>query len=507
MNESQVTIVKDQTFKVIQSATNKMVDMIKPTYGPASNRVIISRFTHLVSPDDGVQIARDFQLKDPAENAVVRMIREVLIKTNDLVGDGTTGAAIILQGIINEVSRYAKVNGRKIELELKKGFKEIETYLRKSAIPIETKEDLKKVALVSFDDGEIATMVADLYFKLGKEAIITIDKSSTLDTYVEMTDGVRLKSGYISPYMITNAERMESVVEKPYILMTDYRLTETNDILPIMEKLSKENKKELIVICENMEQHALATAVINKLQGKFNLVSICAPKGNNAVLLEDLAMMLGAKLFSEVKGDKLEDAEIKDLGRAERFTCKRDESLIVGSKGSKPLLEASIKDLETSLKNEKNEDTKKEIAKRLALFTSSLAVIKVGAPTDNEQKSLKYKVEDVVNSVKVAYKNGVVCGSGLALLRSKTTSLILREALKMPYRQLCENMGVEEITDFKENEAKNIVTRKRGEFMEVGVVDPVDVLLAGVESAISIASLLVTTSGIIVEHPKENNNK
>ena len=492
-------ITHQDTFKTILSAVNKMVDFIKPTFGASSNKIIIDKLAWRMVCDDGVQAARDFELEDPSENAVVKLIREVAIKTNDRVGDGTTGAMIIAQAIINEVAKKPSFDGRKVELEIKKGLVEVKEALLKASKQIKTKEDLKKVAKISFDDEKVATMLSDIYYKIGKDGVITIDKSPTMETYPEMSQGIKIDRGYISPYMITNPERMESVIEKPYILFTDYRITEINDIIPLMNKMAEANKRDLVVICENMEQSALATAVANRLQGKFLLIAVTAPTdGDRTIILEDMALATGAKMFTASKGDKLELAEIKDLGRAERFICKREESIIIAPKGDKKNILMTIAQLESAIQSEENESQKKELLKRLGMFKNSIAVIKVGAPTEQEQKTLKYKVEDAVNSVKAAYKGGVVCGAGLMLSRITTSSPILNKALKYPSQQILINAGMDEIP-LKEDEAYNFVSKKQGNYFEVGVIDPTDVLIAAVESAVSIASILLTSSGMIVE--------
>ena len=505
---NETKIIHSKTFEIVKSAVNKMVDFIRPTYGPAGNKVIIAKsnyFSPLVV-DDGVQAARDFELDDQAENAVVKVVREVAVRTNDRVGDGTTGALIMVQAIINEIAKYNQINGREIERELKKGFAEVKEQLTFSAKQIRTKEELKKVAMVSFDNEKMAEMLADTYFKLGKDGIITIDKSPTMETTCETSAGVKIDRGYISPYMIINPERMESVLEKPYILITDYRITEAADLLPIMNKMAAANKRELVIIAENLEQSALATAVANRVQGKFLIVAIVAPAGDDrTVVLEDIAKMTGAKMFAQSKGDKLEEAEITDLGRAERFICKQEESVIVKPKGSKKEIKDAINMLRVAVEVETNERNKNNLKKRLGAYTNSIAVIKVGAPTENEQKALKYKVEDAVNAVKAAYKGGVVAGAGLSLARLQTSSPLLNKALKYPAKQLFENMGMTDFTLPKNGTALNVVTGKTGNPMSVGVIDPVDVLIAGVESAVSIASILVTSSGMIVEIPKPEN--
>lgn len=519
MSKTEVRVVSKQneSFDIICRATNKLVDTIKPTFGPAGNKVIIDKMTHRMVVDDGVQIARDFELPDPAENAVVKLVREVAIKTNDRIGDGTTGALIMLQGIVNTVARKTKQDGRKIVLELRKGLEDVKKHIAETKKEISTKDELQKVAMVAFDNPEIAQLLADAYDKIGKDGIITIDKSPTMNTILEMADGTQLDTGYISPYMVNNPERMESVIDNPYILLTDFRLTENSDIMPIMEKMAQSSARGLVIIADNVEQSALATLVINepnvmnpetKRPGTFPSVAVPLPQGNDKkVLLEDLALLTGAKVFSTEKGDKLEDATIEDLGRADRFICRQKESIIVNPKGKKEDIMISADYLRTAAKNEDDETKKKALQRRLAMFTNSLAVIKVGAPTENEQKALRYKIEDAVHAVKAAYQGGVVCGGGLALARINTSSPILNESLKMPARQLCENMGFDNDEEyFAEKDAWNLITGEHGDFMEVGVMDPADVLLAGVESAVSIASVLLTSHGMLVEHTKPENN-
>lgn len=502
--QTDTVIVQSETFPTIKNAVDKMVNLIKPTYGPASNKVIISKPTHHLIVDDGVQIARDFELTDPLENAVVRTIREVAIKTNDRVGDGTTSSLIMLQAIIDQVAQKRQWDGHKVSAELKVAVAEVAEQLRAQAKEITTEEELVKVARISYDDEKVAAMIASLYIKLGKDAIITVDKSPTLETYSEVSDGITINRGYISPYMILNAERMETVIEKPYILVTDYRITEPGDIIPLMTKMVQDTKQQLVVIAENVEQGALATMIVNKLQGKFFTLAINAPSGGDRkIALEDIALMLGARMFSEAKGDKLEEAELKDLGRAERIVSRRDETVIIGPKGEPAEIATAITQLRSAVEGETDERIRKDLEQRLGRFTNTIAVIKVGASTEAEQKTLRYKIEDAVNAVKEGYKGGVVNGSGRSLASLKTSSPILNEALKYPHAQLLKNMGVEHEVSLKDGEAFNVITGETGPFMDVGVVDPVEVLIAGVESAVSIASVLLTSSGMIVESQRK----
>lgn len=502
--EPNILITISDPFLIIQSAVNKSINMIKPTYGPASNKVIISKVTHGMVVDDGVQILRDLELPDANENAVLKVIREVAIKTNDRVGDGTTGAGIMLQAIISEVGKKQRRDGHKIERELKKGAEEVKTQLLAMKKDVSSKEDLIKVARVSFDDAEIATLIADTWHKVGKDGVITIEGNVTEKTTADLADGLSFKRGYVSPYMVTHPERMEAIVEKPYILITDYRLTEANDILPLMNMLAGKNILSLVIIADGLEQSALATAVLNKTQGKFNVIAITTPQAENTtVMLEDIALLTGGKVFSQARGDKIENVKVEDLGRADRFTARRDTSIILRPKGKKTDIQKSIVALRNAVEEAPNERERKLLAERLGLFTNQVAVIKVGGATDNEQRTRRYKVEDAVNAVRSAFRGGVVCGSGLSLTRITTSSPLLNDALKYPHKQLLENMGIDEAPKLKDGEALNVVTGKTGKYLEVGVIDPVDVLIAGVESAVSIASLLVTTSGMIVEKPQQ----
>lgn len=505
MKKNNIKLIQQRdTFDIIRSAVDKTVNLIKPTYGPAANKVIISKVLNKMVVDDGVQIARDLELPDPVENAILNVVREVAVKTNDRVGDGTTGSLIMLQAIITEVAKSSRFEGHKVVRELQKGLISAKEQLLKAARPVKSKDELLKVARIAFDNAEIAEIIADTWYKLGKDGIVTVDRSNTMQNFAEVTEGITLDRGFISPYMITNPNRMESVVERPYILLTDYRLTETGDILPIMNKLADKQIINLVVICDNIENTAMATAIINKIKGTFNLVAINVPSGGaKNEVLEDIGLMIGAKVFSEKKGDKLELAEITDLGRAERFISHRTESVIIGPKGNKTDLSKAISELKSALLLNPSPVERRQYERRLAKFSNKVAVIKIGAPTENEERALRYKVEDAVNAVQAAFKGGIVSGGGLALSNLVTPSPLLNAALKIPFKQLKENIGLETHQELKAGEAINVVTGKIGKFMDVGVIDPVDVLIAGVESAVSIACLLLTTSGMIIEPPQK----
>lgn len=518
--------IKEQreTFDVIVKATDKACNLVKPTYGPASGKIVIDKLTHKIVVDDGVQTMRDLEFSDPAENAILRNIREVATKTSNRAGDGTCGALLMVQAIVHEVARMGKFHGRRVELELKKGLTEFREQILKNVKEIDSLEDLRKVAMVSFDNEEIADLISGLYKKYGKELTINLEKSPTLDTYAEASDGVKLGTGYISPYMVNKPEEMECVFEKPLILITDYRLMEAADLEPIMNLMAKEEKTKLVIIAENVEETALSLLVLNLpnvarpdpknpgklVRGTFPACAISIPKTDVAIrtqLLEDIGLLTGATVFSVEKGRDLKNITIEDLGTAKKFVAGAESTLIIEPGGDKADIASAIRAIRNNIENEKVENRKQGYIDRLNLFTNSVASVYVGAPTDTEQKALMRKVENVKNSVGSAYKSGVVCGGGIGLMRIKTSSPILNSALQRPHKQLLENMGIDRDIPLVKGEAYNVVTEQIGPYMEVGVMEPVEVLLAGVESAVSISNILCTIKGIIAECPEKLNQE
>lgn len=496
---AKIRIEQERTFSIIMDAVRNLTKFIAPTFGPRANKVIIDKQLYRMVVDDGVQIARDYEVKDAAENAVVKVIKETAIRTNDRVGDGTTGSLIILHAIMEQIASLGVHDGRKIKNELKQGFEDVKNKLLKIARPIVSRDDIERVARISFDNPEIAKLIADTLHKIGKDGSVILEKGNTMETIVERHDGIEFNQGYVSPYMITDPQRAVAELEKPYILVTSYRLTNANDVLGVMNALIEKGKRELLLVCESIESDALATIIVNRMQGKFVCVAVQAPQGNKEQFLQDIATLTGATLFTESKGNRLDQVTVDMLGRAGRALVRQKQTTIVGGKGKKAEIEEAKNNIKALLANNPRESEKQELELRLARFLNGVAVIKVGAPTETEQKELKYKVEDAVNATKAAMRSGVVPGAGRALSSIiSTTSPILNNALKSPSRRLFENMGIETMP-MKEGEAYNFVTAEKGDYFKVGVIDPVEVLIAGVESAVSIASVLVTTHGILVE--------
>ena len=460
-------IEQKETFNIIMNTVNTLVDLVKLTFGPNGNKVITGKGLNASALDDGVQIAKELELDNEAENYVLKIIREVAVKTNDRVGDGTTGSLIILQAILKEVEKNGKVDGRKLTKELKKGLSEAIEQLKKQTKQIKNKSDLEKVARVSFDDEEVAKLLSEIIYKIGADGLINVESSTGFGIEHEMIEGFEIKRGYLSPYMITDKE--EAVLENPYILVSDSVISTNTQILPVLEKiLASRTGRGLVILSKSVEGEALSTLILNKLNGKIKSIAV------NIADYDDISILTGANAFMSSKGDKgAFNLELSDLGGARRVVSKKDSTVIIGGKGNKD-------------KIQKLKDTVKD-PYRLAQLSGLVAVIKVGANTDSEAKALTFKIEDASNAVKVAYKHGIVKGAGVALMNIKTSSEILNKALQYPHRQLIENIG------------------SLGEFEDTSIIDPVQVLIAGLESAVSIACLLCTVKGIIVEEKTKNN--
>ena len=489
-------------FPVIIKAINKLVDLVKVTFGPAGNKVIIPADMVNFKPqalDDGVAISKKFQLENEFENSVVEIVKEVAIKTNTRVGDGTTGSLIILQAIMNQINSLGQIDARKVVKELNEAAVEAKETLTRAAKKITNVVDLEKVARISIDNPEIAKVIANLVFKIGHDGVITVQTSNTLETTHEHVEGFEFEKGYLAPFMVTNPSRMEAEFDRPKILLTDYRISTAVDMVKIMEKLASAGHRQFVIICDGVENDALATLYVNRAEGKFLPLVITLP-GDAEVqqeFLTDIAAVTGGTVVSRSKGMKLEDFEVKMLGKADKILAKAESTVIIGGQGKKADIQTQINEVKL-LQKDALGNKLALLNIRLGRLVNGVAVIKVGAATEQAMQALKYKVEDAVNAVKTAYRSGIVCGGGLSLIRLKTQSMLLNKALQEPYKQLLKNSGVDAPLLGKD-EALNIVTGKQGNFLDVGVVDPVEVLIAQIESSISIASLLITTKGIIAD--------
>lgn len=448
-------IIQDKSFETILSAVDKLVELVKPTYGPAGNKVIIGKGYGVSVLDDGVQIAKDLELEDEAENYVLKLIREVAVKTNQRVGDGTTGSLIMLQAILNE-AKTSNLTSKQIVENLDKGLKEAISQIKDKSKSIDTKEDLEKVARISFDNEEIAKLLADLIYKIGEDGLIDVQSSQSAKIESEIVAGYKLNAGYVSPYMANDGDKC--VIEDAIVLATNKGFYNNQEIVPVMELVAKSGKSNLVIFCKDFSGEALSTAILNKIKGSFRLLAIKTSEQD----LGDISLLTGAKTVMDRK------IEESDFGKAKKIVSRLDDTVIIDGAGDKTELAQVVEELK---KDEAN-------ALRVANLTNAVAIIKVGAKTESEAKALQFKIEDASNAIKVAYKGGVVAGAGSTLESLETSSDILNRAFKYPRKQLEENVGVLDTAN---------------------VIDPTEVVIAGIESAVSIAKLLLTTRGIIYD--------
>lgn len=479
---------------LIFDAVDKLVDFIRPTFGPAQNKIIIQRGPYQEVIDDGVATAKQFELSDEFENAIVNLVREVAQKTNDRVGDGTTSSLIMLQAIMKEIKklnsrwrlRTKDRTSRDIIAELQKGLEEFKIKIKEQATQISIKEELMKVAYISFNNEKMAEVIASILFELGNDAIVTIEESRSLETTHNVVKGLQFPRGFASPYFINSPEKAETIVEKPYILVTDKEIYDAKDLLPILNKVIATGNRQLVIIADDIRGEALGTLVLNFMKGIGLFPAIKAPYYSNDKyeFLMDVAELTGANFAVSNINKGLKDLELEDLGSADKVVITKDHTTIIGGAGKN--LEEYLKKMEAIVNTTESDLKRDKMKERMAKLTSGVAVIKVGGVTENEMKALRYKVEDAVNATRVAYKEGVVRGAGIALGSVETSSPILNRALKYPHKQLLKNLEVNSL--------------------EVGedIIDPVAVLIAGVESAVSIVSLLVTTKGVLVDKIEEN---
>jgi chaperonin GroEL len=515
--------------KKLKSGIDKLTNAIKVTLGPKARHVVLDKgFGTPEISDDGVSIAKEIELEDKIENLGVEIMKEVAEKTSEAAGDGTTTAMLLTQAITSEGLKNVTAGAHPLAIKrgIQKGVKEIIKYLKEISKPISKKEEIAQVATIAALDSEIGNMIADTISEVGKDGVITVEESKKFGLEREIVKGLQFDRGYISPYMITDLERMESVLEDPYILVTDKKISALNEILPAMEKVAQTGKKDLVIIAEEVEGDALATLVVNKLRGVFNTLAVKAPGfgDRKKEMLQDIATVCGAQLISEELGLKLENIELKQLGRARKVVAEKEKTTIIEGRGKKEEIDARIKQIKNELKKTESEFDKEKLQERLAKLAGGVAVIKVGAATEVEQKVKQKKTENALNATRAAVEEGILAGGGVALLRSvkvleklekeleedeKTGVRILKKALEIPIRQIAENSGmdgaivVEEVKKHEGSFGFNAQTQKFEDLFSVGVIDPTKVVRTALENAASAASMLLTTEAVVAELPEK----
>ncbi len=501
---------------------------VKVTLGPKGRNVVIDKkFGSPTVTKDGVTVAKEIELKDPFENMGAQMVKEVATKTSDTAGDGTTTATVLAESIYREGLKFVTSGANPVYIKrgIDKAVNVAVEELAKLSKKVNDREEIKNVATVSANwDTEIGGIIADAMDKVGKDGTITVEEAKSIDTTLEVVEGMQFDKGFISPYFVTNAEAQEAVLEDAYILIHEKKISSLNDMLPLLQSVAKTGKP-LLVIAEDVEGEALATLVVNKLRGVLNVCAVKAPGfgDRRKAMLEDIAILTGGRCITEDLGIKLENVQLSDLGRAKRISIDKENTTIVEGAGKAADIQGRVKQIRRQIEETTSDYDREKLQERLAKLAGGVAVINVGAPTETEMKEKKARVEDALHATRAAVEEGIVAGGGVALLRTaaaiealgkklvgdeKIGADIVRRAIEEPLRQLCANAGVEGSLVVKEVLAKtgnigyNVATDQYEDLVKAGVVDPTKVTRSALQNAASVAGLLLTTEAMITEIPE-----
>ena len=525
---SKRIIFKEDARKVLKRGLDKVADAVKVTLGPKGRNVVLgSSFGSPTITNDGVSIAKEIELEDTMENIGAEIIKEVASKTNDTAGDGTTSAVLLTQTIATEGLKNVAAGANPLALRkgIVKGKDAIVLALKEMSKAISTKAEVSQVATISAQDKEMGDLIAEVMEEVGKDGVVTVESSNTFGLSKEIVKGLQFDRGYISPYMVSNQEKMEAVWEDPYILVTDKKIGSLQELLPVLEKIVKAGKKELVIIADDVEGDALATLIVNKLRGIFNALAVKSPGfgDRKKEMLEDIAVVTGGQVISEEKGMKLENVELEMLGKARKVISTKENTTIVEGKGEKTEIEKRISQIKKEIENSTSEFDKEKLQERLAKLSGGVGVIKVGAATEVEQKAKQHKLDDALHATRAAVEEGIVPGGGVALLRAlssldnvkiddveeKVGVNILKTALEGPIRQIAQNAGVEGavvVQKVKEGQGDfgfNAAKMEYENLISAGVVDPTKVVRTALENAVSAASMLLTTEAVIGDLPEK----
>lgn len=518
----------DKARAALKRGVDKLADAVKVTLGPKGRNVVFDKgYGSPTITNDGVTIAKEISLEDKFENIGAELVKEVATKTNDVAGDGTTTATLLAQIIIAEGMKNvaAGANPMLIRHGIEKGVVAVVEELKKISKPVAGQEEIAQVASISANDPEIGRIIADAMKDVGSDGVITIEESQSFGVEKEVVEGMQFDKGYVSPYMITNSERMEAEYQDPYILITDKKISSIHDILPLLEKIAATGKKELVIIAEDVDGEALATFVVNKIRGTFHCLAVKAPGfgDRRKEMLQDIAVLTGGKVISEEVGLKLDAAVIESLGRARKVVSTKENTTIVEGKGDQEELKSRVALLRKQIEKTESEYDKEKMQERLAKLAGGIAVLKVGAATETEMKEKKYRIEDALAATKAAIEEGIVPGGGVALLRciasldsvnaespeEKVGIAILRRALEEPLRQIASNAGkdgsivVEEVKKRKGNDGYNAAKDIYEDLVVAGIIDPTKVTRSALQNAASISSMLLTTEVVICDVPEK----
>ena len=517
----------EEARQALLRGVNILANAVKITLGPKGRNVVLEKgYGAPTITKDGVTVAKEIEVEDKFENAGVELVKEVASKTNDDVGDGTTTATVLAQAIVREGLKNVTAGANPVAL--KRGIdKCVEAIVKemkeKTAKPVE-QDEIADVAAISANDKEIGRKIADAMKEVGKDGVITVEESPSFGMEIETVQGMRFDKGYVSAYMVTNTERMEAEYSDPYILITDKKVSSVHDVLPLLEKLAQSGKKELVIIADEVEGEALATFVVNKLRGTFNVLAVKAPGfgDRRKEMLQDIAVLTGGRVITEEVGLKLENATIEDLGRAHKVIATKDNTTVVKGAGEQKEIQDRVAQIKKMIEQTDSDFDKEKLQERLAKLSGGVAIIKVGAATETEMKEIKHRIEDAVGATKAAVEEGVVPGGGVALLRAvkaldglqleaeeAVAVNILRRALEEPLRQIAENAGVdgavvtEEVKKNSGNYGYNAATGKYEDMVKAGIIDPAKVARFALQNAASIAGMFLTTEAVVTDIPKK----
>jgi chaperonin GroEL len=510
----------------LERGVNILADAVKVTLGPKGRYVVLDKkFGAPTITNDGVTIAREIEVEDVFENQGAQLVREVATSTNDVAGDGTTTATVLAQAIVRDGLKNvaAGANPMAIKRGIEKSVDAVVENLKSQSKEISGKEDIARVATVSSRDREIGDVLSDAIEKVGKDGVVNVEEGQTFGLELEFTEGMQFDKGYLSPYMITDAERMEAVLEDPYILVANQKIGAVKDILPVLEQVIQAGKP-LVIVAEDVEGESLATIVVNKLRGTFTAVAVKAPGfgDRRKRMLEDIAILSGAEVITEEMGLKLENTKLSQLGRARRVVVDKDSTTIIDGAGDSEAIKARIKQLKSEIENTDSDFDREKLQERLAKLAGGVAVVKVGAATETEMKEKKHRVEDALQAARAALEEGVVPGGGVALLNAaeslklddfegdeRTGVSIVARALEEPVRQLADNAGLEgsivvdKIRNAPAGQGLNVETGEYEDLIKAGITDPTMVVRSALQNAASIGKNILTTEAVVAEAPEK----
>ncbi|HOB12492.1 MAG TPA: chaperonin GroEL [Syntrophomonadaceae bacterium] len=517
----------EEARRALERGVDKLANTVKVTLGPKGRNVVLDRkFGSPTITNDGVTIARDIDLEDPWENLGCQLVKEVATKTNDVAGDGTTTATVLAQAMIKEGLKNvaAGANPMIMRRGIEKAVQAVVDEIKAISQPVETKEAIAQVAAISADDQEIGALIADAMEKVGRDGVITVEESQSVGTSLEVVEGMSFDRGYISPYMVTNSEKMEAILDEPYILISDKKLTSIQEILPVLEKVVQTGKP-MLIIAEEVEGEALATIVLNKLRGTFNAVAVKAPAfgERRKAMLEDIAILTKGQVASEELGVKLENVTLDMLGKARQVVVKKEETIIIDGAGDEQDIKDRIANIKRQLEETESEYDREKLQERMAKLSGGVAVIQVGAATETELKEKKHRIEDALAATKAGVEEGMVPGGGAALIHvikavekiqaegdELTGVKLVKKALEEPLRQIANNAGMEGSVVVEKVKASefgigyNALTNVYENMIEAGIIDPAKVTRSAVQNAASIAAMVLTTEAVVTELPKED---